>query len=56
MYRSNSFMEYNNILSILVTGDPDGDRLLLQLLSADTLTPRNAAASFSRTYRFSPCA
>jgi hypothetical protein len=49
MYRSNSLMEYSTILSILVTGGPVGDLLLLQLLSAETLTARNAAASFSRT-------
>jgi hypothetical protein len=35
MNRSNSFMEYNTILSILVTGGPEGDLLPLQLLSAE---------------------
>jgi hypothetical protein len=47
MYRSNSFMEYNTILSILVTGDPEGDLSLRQLLSAETLMPRNAATVFA---------
>jgi hypothetical protein len=39
MNRSNSFMEYITILPILVTGGPEGDLLLLQLLSVAALTP-----------------
>jgi len=56
MNRSNPFIKYSTILSILVTDGPEDDLLLLQLLSADKLTPRNAATSFLRTYRCSPFA
>ena len=56
MYRSNSFIEYITMPPTFVTGGPPPVTLLRQLWSVKTLTPRNAAASFSRTYRFSPCA
>jgi hypothetical protein len=41
------------VLLIRVPGGPL-DGLLLQLLSVETVTPRNAAAATSRTYRISP--
>jgi hypothetical protein len=56
MNRSNSLTEYITILPMRVTGGLQGSPLLRQLLSVHTLTPRNSAASTSRTYRVSPSA